>query len=132
MSKCIIDSDILIYFIKGKQEIVEKLLKIPPQNLYTTRLNYTELIYGAYNSTRVEENLKVVRPFLENFQILEFDQESSEIFAKVKAHLKKNGNIITDMDLMIASIALQQEFSLVSNNIKHFKRIDGLDLIGWL
>jgi len=41
-------------------------------------------------------------------------------------------NIIADMDLMIASIALQHGFSLVSNNIKHFERIDGLDLVGWL
>ena len=132
MSKYIIDSDILIYFIKGKQEVVEKLLQIAPHNLYTTRINYTELIYGAYNSARVAENLKVVRPFLENFQILEFDQESSEIFAQTKAHLKKNGNIIADMDLMIASIALQYKFSLVSNNIRHFERIDGLDLVKWL
>ncbi|CAA6812003.1 MAG: Unknown protein [uncultured Sulfurovum sp.] len=132
MSNTIIDSDILIYFIKGKPEVVDKLLAIPPHNLYTTRINYTELIYGAYNSARVAENLKVVRPFLENFQILEFDQESSEVFAKTKAHLKKNGNIIADMDLMIASIALQHGFSLVSNNIKHFERIDGLDLVGWL
>ena len=132
MSKYIIDSDILIYFIKGKQEVVEKLLAIPPHNLYTTRINYAELIYGAYNSARVEKNLKVVRPFLENFQILEFDKESSEVFAKTKAHLKKNGNIIADMDLMIASIALQHGFSLVSNNIKHFERIDELDLVRWL
>jgi len=132
MKKYIIDSDILIYFIKGRKEVVKELTKIPPQNLYITRLNYTELIYGAYNSTRIEENLKVVRPFLENFQILEFDKESSEVFAKTKAYLKKNGNIIQDMDLMIASIALRHDFALVSNNIKHFERIDGLDLIGWL
>lgn len=132
MSNTIIDSDILIYFIKGKAEVVEKLLSIPPHNLYTTRINYTELIYGTYNSARVAENLKIVRPFLENFQILEFDQESSEIFAKTKAVLKKNGNIIADMDLMIASIALQHGFSLVSNNIKHFERIAGLKLVGWL
>ena len=132
MKKYIIDSDILIYFIKGRKEIVEELTKIPPQNLYTTRLNYTELIYGAYNSSRIEENLKVVRPFLENFQILEFDKESSEVFAKTKATLKKKGKIIQDMDLMIASIALRHDYALVSNNIKHFERIDGLDLIGWL
>ena len=68
MSNTIIDSDILIYFIKGKPEVVDKLLAIPPHNLYTTRINYTELIYGAYNSARVAENLKIVRPFLENFQ----------------------------------------------------------------
>lgn len=132
MKNYIIDSDILIYFIKGKKEIVEQLMDIASNNLYTTRINYTELIYGAYNSTRVEENIKVIRPFLENFHILEFDKDSSEIFAKNKAILKKNGNIIADMDLMIASITLRYGFSLVSNNIKHFNRIEKLDLVKWL
>jgi len=132
MKKYVIDSDILIYFIKGRKEIVEELIKIAPSSLYITRINYTELVYGAYNSARVEENLAKVKPFLETFQILEFDKESSEIFAKTKATLKKKGKIIQDMDLMIASIALRHDYALVSNNIKHFERIDGLDLIGWL
>lgn len=132
MKKYIIDSDILIYFLKGKKEVVEQLTQIAPSNLYTTRINYTELIYGAYNSARVEENLARVKPFLENFQILEFDKDASDIFAKTKAILKKKGEIIQDMDLMIASIALSHDYALVSNNIKHFKRIDGLDLVGWL
>ena len=132
MKKYIIDSDILIYFLKGKKEVVEQLTQITPSSLYTTRINYTELIYGAYNSARIEENLVRVKPFLENFQILEFDKDASDIFAKTKAILKKKGEIIQDMDLMIASIALSHDYVLVSNNIKHFKRIDGLDLVGWL
>lgn len=132
MRNYIIDSDILIYFIKGRKEVVEALIEIAPANLYTTRINYTELVYGAYNSTRVDENLSKVKPFLENFQILEFDQKASEIFAKTKAHLKRNGQIIQDMDLMIASIALRHNFTLVSNNIKHFERIKELDLLTWV
>jgi len=132
MKNYIIDSDILIYFLKGKKEVVEQLIKIPPYNLYTTRINYTELIYGAYNSERVEENLIKIKAFLENFQILEFDKASSEIFAKTKAKLKKNGKIIQDMDLMIASIAISNNYTLVTNNIKHFNRIKKLDLLGWL
>ncbi|MCK5813760.1 MAG: hypothetical protein KAH03_05865 [Cocleimonas sp.] len=59
------------------------------------------------------------------------NKESSDIFAKTKASLKKRGAIIADMDLMIASITLNHGFSLVSNNIKHFERIENLDLIRW-
>ena len=128
MKKYLIDSDILIYFLKGKQEIVEKISKIPIDNLYISRINYTELIYGAYNSTRVEQNLKVIEPFLDNFKILEFTKKSSLIFAKEKARLKKNGNLIADMDLMIASIAIENDCVLISNNIKHFQRIQNLEL----
>jgi len=128
MKKYLIDSDILIYFLKGKQEVIEKLSQIPIDDLYISRINYTELIYGAYNSSKINQNLKVIEPFLESFKILEFTQASSLIFAKEKARLKKNGNIIADMDLMIASIAIENDCTLISNNIKHFDRVQNLEL----
>lgn len=128
MKKYLIDSDILIYFLKGKKEVIQRLSKIPIDNLYISRINYTELMYGAYNSTKISQNLKVIEPFLESFKVLEFTQKSSLIFAKEKARLKKNGNIIADMDLMIASIAIENDCTLISNNIKHFNRIKNLEL----
>ena len=128
MKKYLIDSDILIYFLKGKQEVVERLSQIPIDDLYISRINYTELIYGAYNSSKINQNLKVIEPFLENFTVLEFTKTSSLIFAKEKARLKKNGNIIADMDLMIASVAIENDCTLISNNIKHFDRVQNLEL----
>jgi len=128
MKKYLIDSDILIYFLKGKQEVVQRLSQIPIDDLYISRINYTELLYGAYNSSKVDQNLKVIEPFLDNFKILEFTKTSSLIFAKEKARLKKNGNIIADMDLMIASIAIENNCTLISNNIKHFDRVQNLEL----
>jgi len=128
MKKYLIDSDILIYFLKGKKEVIEKISQIPIDNLYISIINYTELIYGAYNSAKIEQNLKVIEPFLDNFKVLEFTKTSSLIFAKEKARLKKSGNIIADMDLMIASIAIENDCILISNNIKHFQRIQNLEL----
>ncbi|WP_434657244.1 PIN domain-containing protein [Sulfurimonas sp. NW9] len=128
MKKYLIDSDILIYFLKGKQEVVQMLSQIPIDDLYISRINYTELIYAAYNSPKINQNLKVIESFLESFKILEFTQASSLIFAKEKARLKKNGNLIADMDLMIASIAIANDCTLISNNIKHFDRIQNLEL----
>jgi len=128
MKKYLIDSDILIYFLKGKKEVVQRVSKIPIDNLYISRINYTELMFGAYNSTKITQNLKVIEPFLESFEVLEFTQVSSLIFAKEKARLKKNGNIIADMDLMIASIAIENDCTLISNNIKHFERVQNLEL----
>ncbi|WP_321777894.1 PIN domain-containing protein [Sulfurimonas sp.] len=128
MKKYLIDSDILIYFLKGKKEVVERLSQIPIDNLYISRINYTELIYGAYNSSKITKNLKIIEPFLDSFKVLEFTKISSLLFAKEKARLKKNGNIIADMDLIIASIAIENDCTLISNNIKHFERVQNLEL----
>lgn len=128
MKRYLIDSDILIYFLKGKQEVVERLSQIPIDDLYISRINHTELLYGAYNSSKIDQNLKIIEPFLDSFRVLEFTQISSLIFAKEKARLKKNGNIIADMDLMIASIAIENDCTLISNNLKHFDRVKDLEL----
>jgi predicted nucleic acid-binding protein len=69
---------------------------------------------------------------LDNFKIYELDKEAVEIFAKGKARLKKSGLLIADMDLMIASITIANDLSLVTNNHKHFERIKGLRLIRWV
>ena len=132
MAKLLLDSDILIYFLKGRKEVVEQFVNHPPEDLLTSRINYTELLYGAYNSTRVERNLQTILEFLENFEILEFDKRAAEIFAMEKARLKKRGTIIADMDLMIASIAIANDIALVTNNIKHFERIKDLTVLRWI
>jgi tRNA(fMet)-specific endonuclease VapC len=124
----VIDSDILIYFLKGQQEIVDKLSAHPIENIFTTRINVTELLYGAFNSAKVAQNMAKISAFLANFHILEFDEKASMTFAR----LKKNGDLIADMDLMIASIAVANKFSLVTNNHKHFDRIEGLLVERWL
>ena len=127
-----LDSDTLIYFLKGDKNIVANVAKIATTNLFTTRINYTELLYGAFNSKKKTTNLQQIHIFLDNFQILEFEQKASEIFAKLKVELKTSGKIINDMDLMIASIAINNSCTLVSNNTKHFSRIKQLKLDNWL
>jgi len=132
MAKLLLDSDILIYFLKGNRQVVEQVAKHDPEDLLTSRINYTELLYGAYNSAHVENNLRIILPFLENFEILEFDKNASEIFAKEKARLKKSGTLIADIDLMIASIAIANDVALVTTNFKHFERVRNLKLVRWI
>jgi predicted nucleic acid-binding protein len=129
--KYILDSDILIYFLKGDKDVIEKVLSLPKDDLYITIVNYTELLYGIYNSNKVTQNKEKILPFLEKFKLLQFDKSSSKIFAKLKAKLKKQGNIIADMDLMIASIAISNKAILFTNNLKHFKRIESLKILSF-
>ena len=132
MAKLLLDSDILIYFLKGDRQVVEQFSRHTPQDLITSRINYAELLYGAYNSTRVESNHRIILSFLENFEILEFDKNAADIFAQEKARLKKSGTIIADMDLMIASIAIANDVALVTNNFKYFERVRNLRLVRWV
>ncbi|HLB55771.1 MAG TPA: type II toxin-antitoxin system VapC family toxin [Coxiellaceae bacterium] len=129
--KYVLDTDILIYFLKGHERVVEKISVIAQSDLSTTIINQTELLYGAFNSTQKEQNLKKIQDFLKEIRVLEFSPAASMHFAKHKAHLKKQGNLLADMDLMIASIALANDGILVTNNVKHFEKIKELKFENW-
>ncbi len=46
--------------------------------------------------------------------------------------MQNKGTVVTDMDLMIASIALANGEKLISNNLKHFSKIENLNLESWV
>ena len=126
----LIDSDVLICFLKGHPEAVARLAALPESDRHTSRINVAELYCGAHHSSRVEENLRTFEAFLRRFSVFEFDQHASLVFAREKARLKKLGTPVADMDLMIASIAMANHCILVTNNLKHFKHIKGLKVEG--
>ena len=65
------------------------------------------------------------------FPIIELDQGIIEVFGNIKAKQEKKGERLADMDLLIAATALYMNMTLVTNNIKHFSKIDGLSLENW-
>ena len=64
--------------------------------------------------------------------VLPFDEASARRFGKLKAELETRGEPLDDLDLEIASIALENNLTLVTNNTDHFKRIKGLELENWI
>lgn len=127
----ILDTDIIIYFFRGYDSVTKKLSELPVENLHTTIVNYAELLYGAYNSIKRKSNIEKIENFLSNLRILPFCEEASHLFAENKSLLKKKGTPLADMDLMIASISLKNNMTLISNNFKHFERIKNLKLENW-
>jgi predicted nucleic acid-binding protein len=129
--KYILDTDTLIYFLKGETHVIKNMLQIESTAIHTSIISHSELLFGAYNSAHVERNLKKILRFLNSISILPYDENASTLFGKLKAKLKIQGNLIADMDLMIASICLSQKATLVTNNSRHFERIPRLKFINW-
>lgn len=130
--KYLLDTNICIYFINGKVVVKENFLKAGINNLAISQISLAELYYGAHLSTNPEKNIKTILTFKENINMLSLDEESADIFGKTKSNLKKKGQIISDMDILIASIAISNDLILVTNNTKEFNRIDQLRLENWV
>jgi tRNA(fMet)-specific endonuclease VapC len=129
--KYLLDTNICIYWLKGNKDIIEKVQETDADDLYISTITVAELLYGAWNSTTIEKNLSKVREFENAISVFELDRDCIEMYAKIKAKLRAEGKILDDFDILIAATAIQYECVLVTNNIKHFERIDGLAIENW-
>lgn len=133
----LLDTNICIYIIKKSPEkVIKKLESIPndegKNEIYLSSVTVSELYYGVEKSSQLEKNLEALKGFLTPFQIINFDHESAEVFGRVRSDLERKGTVIGPYDLQIASIAIAHDLVLVTNNIKEFKRVDGLNLENWV
>lgn len=127
----LIDTDIIIYSIKGNHIVRNHFLEAENIPKAISVISYGELLFGAKKSRNTEKNLAVVYKIKELFPIINIDKAVIETFSGLKAKMQKKGNIIEDMDLLIASTALTMNSILVTNNKKHFIKIDGLKIENW-
>lgn len=130
--KYLLDTNICVYWLKGNEHIEQKILSIGLDNIALSFLNVSELYYGAYKSQRVNANLTLIRQLTDQLNVVESDEAISELFGEMKATLEKAGTIIDDADLFIAACAKVHGLTLVTNNLKHFRRIKGLRLENWV
>jgi tRNA(fMet)-specific endonuclease VapC len=88
--------------------------------------------FGAYNSANIEKNISKVKDFEEAITVIELNRNCIQIYAQIKAKLKREGKILDDFDILIAATALANDCILVTNNVKHFERIDDIKLENWM
>ncbi len=129
--KYLLDTDTIIYWLKGNEKIEEKAVSVGLENIGFSIISKAELYFGAYNSEYIRKNIKNAHKVSETIATVHFDEIAAENFGKVKADLSKSGNIIPDADIMIASVALASNLILVTNNTNHFKRISRLKIENW-
>lgn len=90
-----------------------------------------ELLFGAYYSDRVEDNLRQVENFVSEMKVIPF-HETVHAFAQERTTLWKAGKKIDDFDLLIGSAAKVKDLVVVTHNRKHFEHIDGIEIVDWV
>lgn len=127
----LLDTDTIIFSLKGHDVVKTNLQKHFEDPMKISVITLMELFFGAYKSEKVVSNLAKIKTLKSYFEIISTTGESAEIFGMLKASLEKSGTFLDDFDLVIASCALSHNLTLVTNNTKHFKRIEGLKLTNW-
>jgi tRNA(fMet)-specific endonuclease VapC len=91
-----------------------------------------ELYAGAYRHPNPGRLLGLIAGLLGEVRVLDFDAVCAEQFGKLRGSLSRRGVTVATADLMIASVALAHDLTLVTNNTADFQSIPGLRLEDWL
>lgn len=128
-----LDTNICIYLIKHKPlQVFEKLQEHNPDEICISAVTYAELVHGVEKSKAVERNRLALTILLSNIEILDFDMKAAEEYGRIRADLEKKGTPIGPLDMMIAGHAKSLGYTVVTNNLGEFKRVEGLQYENWV
>jgi tRNA(fMet)-specific endonuclease VapC len=128
-----LDTNICIYIINKKPlSFLPKLEKIDQlHSLMISSIVLAELQYGVSNSISQTQNQINLDAFLTKIDVLPFCEKAAFFYGAIRSKLKKQGQLIGGNDLLIASHAIAEEATLITNNASEFKRVQGLKLEIW-
>ncbi len=127
----LLDTNTASYVIKGNfPRVRERLLRIPMAEVGISVVTEAELRFGVARLPEATTLKSVVEEFLLRVEILPWNSEAAQQYARLRAILEKEGSPIGNLDLMIAAQAVAAGVVLVTHD-HVFRRVKGLRVEDW-
>ena len=130
--KYMLDTNICIFLIKSKPDgLLLKLKSAIKEGVSISTITLAELEHGVALSAYPEKNADALTQFLSIIEILPFDAKAASQYGSIRADLQRKGALIGQLDMLIAAHAKAHGLIAVTNNVREFSRVDGLDIEDW-
>jgi tRNA(fMet)-specific endonuclease VapC len=128
----LLDTNTCIYIINRRPEqVFEHFVGRCIGEIAISSITGAELAFGVDKSGSVR-NRQALDKFLAPLEILPFDEAAMRRYGPLRSQLERQGQPIGALDLLIAGHALALDVTLVTNNLREFKRVPGLRLENWV
>jgi tRNA(fMet)-specific endonuclease VapC len=132
MAVYMLDTDISSYIMKRSNEaVLRRLEQVPVGDVCISAITKSELMFGVEVSPRSQEDGAALDAYLRHIEVLDYPGDAALHYAQIRADLKRRGIMIGAHDLFIAAHARCLHLTLVTNNIREFKRVQGLTIANW-
>ncbi len=128
MDKALLDTDIFSEILKG----INLRVAARASTYRSTNGTYTicivtviEIVKGWHKLPR-EDKIQQFFAEISDAELLTLELSDAELAERIYADLERTGQPIGLADAIIAAIAIQQDLTLVSGNLSHYQRIQGL------
>ena len=117
---------------RASEGMVRRFRETEPGKIFVPEVVRAELLHGCLRSARPKRNVDAVERFLGPFRRLPFGGAAAEHYAQIRVELELSGRVIGPNDLLIAATVRAAGAILVTNNLREFQRVSGLECEDWM
>ena len=129
-----LDTDTCIFLMRGESPaLAARVQSVPLQQQVMSAVTFAELTYGVQASAAAKrkQNQSVLDSLVLHLAVLDWPQDAAKHYAEIRTDLKKRVAQLGAADLMIAAHARAMGAIVVTNNVKDFDRVKGLEVENW-
>jgi len=124
------DTDWAVHLLRGgPPEVVEQVRCRQPQGIAVSVVTAAELYVGVARARDPQAAEEAVQRLLTAFPVLAFEASFAPVFGRVQGGLRQQGIEIGDFDAAIAATCLSHDLTLLTNNLRHFRHVQGLKVV---
>ena len=127
----LLDSNILIYWFKDQGNVATNIQRHPAHTIKIPTPALFELEYGTSKSNKPQQQRAQIDQVMRLFEVVSLDYTSARQAGLLRGALESQGSIIGAYDLLIVGIALANQFTVVTRNVREFSRVPGLTVENW-
>ena len=129
----LLDTNICLYLIRRRPpQVLERFQRCAIGDIGLSTVTLAELDFGAAKSEFPVKNREALEAFTLPLEIVSFDDAAAKDYGAVRATLERQGTPIGAIDLLIAAHALSLRVILVTNNVREFAKVQGLQVENWM
>ena len=130
MAKYLLDTCVCISMFRNEGNVRETIRKIGTKNCYISEITVAELYFGLAKSSEKQRKMEDIREVQRLFRVIPVYSSFKE-YGEIRQTLEHTGLRVDQFDLLIGATVIHHKMTLVTSNLKHFERIQGLEIENW-
>jgi tRNA(fMet)-specific endonuclease VapC len=127
----VLDTNSVVFFFKGQGLVGERMLAQKPVEVALPAIVLYELEVGVLRSTEPTRRRGQLDTLLDATRVIPFGPAEARAAAQIRVGLERSGEGIGPLDTLIAATALASRATLVTHNVREFRRVRGLSVEDW-
>ena len=127
--KYLVDTDWIILHFRGNREVARRIEELTPEGIGISVVSMGELYEGVYKASDPKRSEEALQLVLSEIDVVHIDDEVCRIYGQQRGRLRAGNADTGNNDIWIGATAIRHGLTLLTNNRRHFDRMEGLSIV---